>query len=40
MLIYNIWDERSIFTGGIVTPNMKLIEPVLRTKECCHRARR
>ncbi|MEW6215092.1 MAG: hypothetical protein AB1478_07830 [Nitrospirota bacterium] len=32
----NIGIKRSKFTGGIKTPDMKLTEPVLRTKECCH----
>lgn len=32
----NVGIKRSKFTGGIKTPEMKLTEPVIRTKECCH----
>lgn len=28
------------FYWWFMTPEMKLTEPVLRTNECCHRARR
>lgn len=28
-------ENRSIFTGGEKTPEMKLTKPVISTKECC-----